>query len=208
MLDFKNEIKSAFGENKLAIGISAAILIVFLIIGYFLAPQLDELLHPVVNDLANRVHSGEIQISFQSIFANNIRVVVMSFLLGALFGFSALILAFNGLFVGYFTGMQDDFFNTVILLLPHGIFELPSCVIACASGFVLFNFIFRFSKSLLKEKNSSLTAGAYAAYVENFDKLKQAIILLMVASVLMIIAGIVEVYLTVPIADFVTSIFS
>lgn len=207
MLDVKKEIKSSFVENKLAIGISAAILIVFLLIGYFLAPQLDELLNPVVNELANKVHSGEIQVSFQSIFSNNIRVVFLSFLFGALFGFSALILAFNGLFVGYFTAIQDDFFNTLLLLVPHGIFELPACVIACASGFVLFNFIFRFMKSLLKQNNGSITGNAYTAYVENFDKLKQAIILLMIASILMIIAGIVEVYFTVPIADFVTSVF-
>lgn len=53
MLDVKKEIKSSFVENKLAICISAAILIVFLLIGYFLAPQLDELLNPVVNELAN-----------------------------------------------------------------------------------------------------------------------------------------------------------
>jgi uncharacterized membrane protein SpoIIM required for sporulation len=48
----------------------------------------------------------------------------------------------------------------------------------------------------------------YASYVENFDKLKQAIILLMVATVLMIIAGVIEVYLTLPIAEFITSVLS
>ncbi|WP_458453880.1 stage II sporulation protein M [Methanobrevibacter sp.] len=206
MLDVKREIKSAFAENKMAIAISTAILIVFLLIGFFLAPQLDELLNPVVNELANKVHSGEIQVSFQSIFSNNIRVVFLSFLFGALFGFSALILAFNGLFVGYFTAIQNDFFNTLLLLLPHGIFELPACVIACASGFVLFHFILRFFKSFVKNENGSITSNAYMAYVDNFDKLKQAIMLLAVASILMVIAGIVEVYLTVAIADFIHSI--
>jgi uncharacterized membrane protein SpoIIM required for sporulation len=48
----------------------------------------------------------------------------------------------------------------------------------------------------------------YDSYVLNFDKLKQAVMLLMLATVLMAIAGVIEVYLTIPIADFITSILS
>ena len=206
MMDFKKEIKLAFSENKLAIYVSIAILVISLLLGYFLEPNLHAYLNPVVEQVENQVRSGEITITFQSIFSNNIKIVFLMFILGIFCCFSALILAFNGFFIGYFTAVQDDLFLTLLMLVPHGIFELPSCVIACASGFVLFNFLLRFLKTLLKQENCSISNKLYASYVENFDKLKQAIILLMVATVLMIIAGVIEVYLTLPIAEFITSV--
>ena len=208
MMDFKKEIKLAFSENKLAIYVSIAILVISLLLGYFLESSLHAYLDPVVDQVENQVRSGEITITFQSIFSNNIKIVFLMFILGIFCCFSALILAFNGFFIGYFTAVQDDLFLTLLMLIPHGIFELPSCVIACASGFVLFNFLLRFLKALLKQENGSFSNRLYASYVENFDKLKHAIILLMVATVLMIIAGVIEVYLTLPIAEFITSILS
>ena len=207
MIDFKKEIKLAFTENKLAISVSIAILVISLLLGYFLESSLHAYLNPVVEQIENQVQSGEIALTFQSIFSNNIKIVFLMFIFGIFCCFSAVILAFNGFFIGYFTAVQEDLFLTLLMLIPHGIFELPSCVIACASGFVLFNFIVRFLKTFVKQENGSISNQLYASYVENFDKLKQAIILLMVASVLMIIAGVIEVYLTLPIAEFVMSSF-
>ena len=207
MIDFKKEIKLAFTENKLAISVSIAILVISLLLGYFLESSLHAYLNPVVEQIENQVQSGEIALTFQSIFSNNIKIVFLMFIFGIFCCFSAVILAFNGFFIGYFTAVQEDLFLTLLMLIPHGIFELPSCVIACASGFVLFNFLVRFLKTFVKQENGSISNQLYASYVENFDKLKQAIILLMVASVLMIIAGVIEVYLTLPIAEFVMSSF-
>lgn len=42
---------------------------------------------------------------------------------------------------------------------------------------------------------------------KNYDKLKQSLILLGVAVVLMAVAGIIEVYVTVPFANFIFSFF-
>ena len=207
-MDFKKEIRLAFSENKLAIGISIAILFISLLAGYFLEPYLNAYLNPVVDNLSKQVHSGNIQLTFKSIFSNNIRIVFIMFIMGILCCFSAVILAFNGLFVGYFTAIQDDLFTTLLLLVPHGIFELPSCIIACASGFVLFNFIFRFLKTFVRQDDGPVSGQLYSSYVDNFDKLKQAILLLLVAAILMVIAGFVEVYLTEPIARFILSVAS
>ena len=208
MIDFKKEIKQAFTENKMAVYASIAILVISLLVGYFLEPYLNSFLNPVVENLSNQVQSGNIQLTFQSIFSNNIKIVFLMFIMGVLCCFSALILAFNGLFLGYFTAIQDDLFTTLLMLIPHGIFELPSCVIACASGFVLFNFILNFFKTFAKQEDAPISSQRYDSYVDNCDKLKQAIILLAVSAILMIIAGFVEVYLTLPIAEFITSRFS
>ena len=209
MLDFKKEIRLAFSENKRPIAIAGAILIVSLILGYCLEPYLHAYLNPVVENLSRQVESGSIKLTFHSIFSNNIRIVFLMFIFGLLCCFSALILSFNGFFVGYFVAVNNDnLFKTLLMLIPHGIFEFSSCIIACASGFVLFKFLYRFLKSFAKMEDGSISSQLYASYVENFDKLKHAIILLMIATVLMIAAGIVEVYLTIPIANFIISISS
>ncbi len=209
MLDFKKEIRLAFSENKMAICISIAILLISLILGYVLEPNLHAYLNPVVENLSKQVETGNIKLTFHSIFSNNIRIVFFMFIFGLLCCFSALILAFNGFFVGYFVAVNsNDMFKTLLLLIPHGIFEFSSCIIACASGFVLFKFLYRFLKAFARNDEGSLSNQLYESYVENFDKLKQSIMLLLVATVLMIIAGIFEVYLTLPIANFILSISS
>lgn len=209
MLDFKKEIRSAFSENKMAICISIAILLISLILGYVLEPNLHAYLNPVVENLSKQVETGNIKLTFHSIFSNNIRIVFFMFIFGLLCCFSALILAFNGFFVGYFVAVNsNDLFKTLLLLIPHGIFEFSSCIIACASGFVLFKFLYLFLKAFARNDEGSLSNQLYESYVENFDKLKQSIMLLLVATVLMIIAGIFEVYLTLPIANFILSISS
>ena len=201
-----NEVKLAFTENRLAILSAVAILFISMILGYFLEPYLHGLLNPVVEELTEKVQKGIIQITFQSIFSNNIKIVFSMFIYGMILCFSAVILAFNGFFVGYYVATADDLFQTLLLIIPHGIFEFSSCIIACASGFVLFNFLYRFFKALFKTDTDSVKEMLSISFNASSEKLKQAIILLVIASILMAIAGFIEAYLTIPIADFIYSL--
>lgn len=203
----KTEVKKAFVENKFAIIASAIILFISLILGYLLEPYLYSYFNPVVEDLTEKVQTGVIQLTFQDIFLNNIMIVLQMFIFGLLFCFSALILAFNGFFVGYYTAISPNLLQVLLLTIPHGIFEFSSCILACASGFVLFNFIYRLVKTFLKEKEGKFFDRLIYSYDKNFDKLLQAFILLALASVLMIIAGIIEAYITLPLAEFLFSLF-
>ena len=203
-----NEVKSAFTENKLAIISAVAIFFISIILGYLLEPHLHGFLNPVVEDMAEKLEKGVIQLTFQSIFFNNIKIVFSMFVYGMLICFSAVILAFNGFFVGYYVATTDDLFKTFLLIMPHGIFEFSSCIVACASGFVLFNFLYRFFKALFKTDTDSVKEMLSISFNESSEKLKQAIILLVIASILMAIAGFIEVYLTIPIAEFIYSILS
>ncbi len=203
----KTEVKKAFVENKFAIIASAIILFISLILGYLLEPYLYSYFNPVVEDLTEKVQTGVIQLTFQDIFLNNIMIVLQMFIFGLLFCFSALILAFNGFFVGYYTATSPNLLQVLLLTIPHGIFEFSSCILACASGFVLFNFIYRLVKTFLKEKEGKFFDRLIYSYDKNFDKLLQAFILLALASVLMIIAGIIEAYITLPLAEFLFSLF-
>lgn len=203
-----DEIKSAFSENRIAILSSIAILFISIILGYLLQPQLYDYLNPVVDDLTEKVQTGVITLTFQSIFFNNIQIVFSMFVYGLLFCFSALILGFNGFFVGYYVATSDNIVSTLLLIIPHGIFEFSSCILACASGFVLFNFLAKFILTLLKQKDSSIKESLSVSYDASYPKLKQAFIIFILASVLMAIAGFVETYLTLPIAEFLYPFFA
>ena len=203
-----SEIKSAFSENKLAIIVSIAILLISLVLGYILEPQLYAYLNPVVEELTQNVESGVIKLTFEDIFFNNIKIVFQMFIYGVVFCFSAIILAFNGFFVGYYVATSDDLLFTLLLIIPHGIFEFSSCILACSSGLVLFNFLYKFLKTLWCEDNESIKVSLLNSFDASYDKLKQAVILLVIASILMVIAGFFEVYLTLPIAKAIISILS
>lgn len=202
------EVKLAFSENKTAIIAAAVIFFASIILGYFLEPYLHGFLNPVVEDLTQKVETGVITLTFKSIFMNNIQIVFLMFIMGLLLCFSALILSFNGFFAGYYVATTPDLLKSLLLIVPHGIFEFPSCIIACASGFVLFNFLYVFLKTLLKIENASVKEMLASSFSAASVKLKQAIILLAVASLLMAIAGVVEAYLTIPIAEFIYSLVS
>ena len=197
------EVKSAFRENKLAVYASVAILFISLLLGYFLEPYLYSYFNPVVEDLTHQVQQGTIKLTFQSIFLNNIRIVIAMFLFGVTCFISAVILGFNGFFAGYYVATTDDLFQSLLLIVPHGIFEFSSCILACASGFVLFNFVFKFLKTLYGQDNGPVKELLRMSFDESVVKLKQAIILFVIASILMAIAGFVETYLTLPIAELI-----
>ena len=173
---------------------------------------------PVVDKLTEDVKTGVITLTFQTIFTNNILIVFRMFLLGIFFCFSGVILAYNGFFVGYYIADSQNLFKVLLYIIPHGIFEFSSCIIATASGFVLFHFLFRLMYNIakpdfdyirLEDKFYNLTFKDKLVYSleKNYDKLKQSLILLGAAVILMAIAGVIEVYLTVPIANFILSIF-
>ena len=72
MLNIKNEIKSAFLENKTAVYISIILLLGTLIAGYVLQHYLQSIFDPVVDKLTEDVKNGVITLTFQTIFTNNI----------------------------------------------------------------------------------------------------------------------------------------
>ena len=87
------------------------------------------------------------------------------------------------------------------------------CIRICAVPF-LFRLVYNIAKPdfdyiELEDKFYNLTFKDKLVYSleKNHDKLKQSLVLLGVAVILMAIAGVIEVYLTVPIANFILSIF-
>lgn len=201
----KNEVNRAFAENKFAILASFLILFVSMILGYAFESNLHSYLNPVVEDLTEKVESGVVQLTFGDIFLNNIMIVFQMFVYGLFFCFSAVILGFNGFFVGYYAATSPSLLEVVVFVVPHGIFEFSSCILACASGFVLFHFAFKLIRTFLREKERKFIDRFIHSYDANFDKLLHALILFAIAVILMVIAGIIEVYITLPLGKFLLS---
>ena len=208
MLNIRNEIKLAFLENKTAIYISVILLLGTLIAGYILHPYLQSIFDPVVDKLTEDVKTGVITLTFQTIFTNNILIVFRMFLLGIFFCFSGVILAYNGFFVGYYIADSQNLFKVLLYIIPHGIFEFSSCTNPDAVA-IIHEAKPDFDYVRLEDKFYNLTFKDKLVYSleKNYDKLKQSLILLGAAVILMAIAGVIEVYLTVPIANFILSIF-
>ncbi len=205
---FKNEIKIAFSENKFIILISTAILLISIILGYIFQPYLYHYFNPVVEDLTNKVQTGVVKLTFEDVFFNNISIASRMFIFGIAFCFSAVILGFNGFFVGYYVASADNLLVVLLLIIPHGIFEFTSCILATAAGFILFNFLYKFLKTFLFQENNSIINKLKISVSLNFSKLKQAVILFAISAVLMAIAGIIEVYFTIHIANYIMSVLS
>lgn len=201
-----NEIKSVFVENKWAIYISIAILFISLILGYFLEPHLYSYFNPLVDNLTQKVQSGAIKLTFQDIFLNNLKVILMMFIYGIGCCISVLVLSFNGFFAGYYVATKSNQVAVLMYIIPHGIFEFSSCILACASGIVLFNFVYKFLKAAWNQDEGSILQRLLNSFDESYIKLKQALIIFAISLILMVIAGFIEVYLTIPIANFVLSI--
>lgn len=205
-MNILDEIKLAFRDNWRLLLFSSIIFIVSLVIGFIYQASLHSTFAPVVQQLTNDLEQGIITFTFKDIFINNIIIVFEVFILGIVFCFSIFILLFNGFFLGYFIASQPDLFQTLMLIIPHGIFELPSLVIATSSGLVLFKFIYKVIKCY-SEFNGSFKVKISSSIEVNFKYFKESVILLCIAAILMIIAGFIEVYITLNIANWIFSIF-
>jgi len=159
----KKEIKVAFVENKYLLLISALLFIIPMFAGYFFAPFFKSMLNPMVDSFRDRVSKGEIQLTQNSLFFNNVYVAIVIYFGGIIFGLlAAALLISNGLFIGFFA-TQYDLYTFILLTLPHGIFEIPGIIIAGAGGFTMFIFIFNFFKEIIFPKSADFKN------LENFE---------------------------------------
>ena len=215
------ETKAAFSNNKWLLLFSTLLFVIPLLIGYFYADAIAEYIQPMVDAFQKQVDEGVITLTTHSIFANNVTVAIILYALSAIGGvLGALILANNGLFIGYF-GAGFDIYAYLALTVPHGIFEIPAIIIATTGGFVLLSFVLHFLWNIISPDYSyldifdpyfsdvkiTLKQRFYAAFKKNQNKLKESFIFLCLAVILLIIAAFIEANITVPLANWLFSLF-
>ena len=217
----KEEIKSAFKNNKKFLLLSTLLFMIPALIGYFYPEWIAEIVQPIVDSFQKQVTEGTITLSTSSLFTNNVTVAIMIYALTALGGIlGAFILVNNGMFVGYF-GTKVNIWAYLALTLPHGIFEIPAIIISATGGFVLLSFILHFLWNLFSPDYSyldvfdpyfsdvkiSIKDRFVAAFKKNQSKLKESFVFLCLSVVLLIIAAFIEANITIVLANIVFSLF-
>ncbi|MEA4957836.1 MAG: stage II sporulation protein M [Methanobrevibacter sp.] len=175
--------------------------------GYFFAPYISGAMNPMVDSFRERVQQGDIQLTHNSIFFNNIYVGIILYCGAITFCLiTASVLITNGVFIGYFA-TKMPLYSFLLLTLPHGIFEIPAIIIAGASGFVMFKFLVEFikdiayPKAISDEVKISVKHRITNSLNNNIDRLTQSLALLGFSAILLVIAAFIEAYLTISIAN-------
>jgi stage II sporulation protein M len=135
-------------ESKNFIYSIIGIFILFTLIGYFIpAPEsIAEKIMQYIEILIQQTEGLGFAGILEFIFVNNFKSVLISLLLGVIFGILPIIGAIaNGYLLGFvsFMGVQAEGFSILLRLVPHGIFELPAIFLSMGLGLKFGTFLFQ-----------------------------------------------------------------
>lgn len=222
MTDFKyyagkllGEVKSSFANNMFIMLFAVLIFLVPLVAAYYYPDAFASIANPMIDQFEQNIADGTVTLTVSSLFVNNFTVALMIYAGAALLGIIGItVLAMNGLFLGFFAS-QMDLTSYMALTLPHGIFEIPAIIIACAGGLVLLKFVICFVWNIISPDKSDEAYNHYfgdlgLSFTDRFmlslskhqNKIKESFVLLVISAVLLLIAAFIEANLTIPIATF------
>nr|WP_319374444.1 stage II sporulation protein M [uncultured Methanobacterium sp.] len=204
---YEGLIGGLYNRNETFFMLSAMIFIASLFIGYAFAGMLEPLLGSMLGDFKRRLTQGELQITTFSLFANNLKVALLIYGGGLIFGLvTAFYLISNGVFIGY-TAAQFQLGDFIIYTIPHGIFELLGIIIAGAAGFKLGSIVLNILKGLLKLQSDFSMSNQLKYLLEaNLDDFKDTLILMGIAVALIFIAAIIEANFTLSWASYMKGV--
>ncbi len=206
----KEKYEGFFGglykRNETYLILSAVLLLVSILVGYAFAGFLTPLIGPMLGNFKHQITSGQIQITTQSIFLNNINVAIHLYLGGLIIGIgTAFYIITNGAFIGY-TATQVPLGSFLIYTVPHGIFELIGIIIAGAAGFRLASCVLNILKDLthMRSDISFSTQFKYALELHT-DEFWESLKLMAVAAVFLLVAAFIEANITINLGNYITS---
>lgn len=196
-----------YQRNETLLVLSAALLLGSIFVGYAFAGFLSPVLGGLFGEFKNRVVQGQIQLTTQSIFVNNITVALSIYLGGALIGIiTAVYLIFNGIFIGY-AGTQFPLGDYILYTIPHGIPELLGIIVAGAAGFRLGSCVLHIFKDLTRMRTDISKATQFKYIIElHVDEFWDSMKLLAIALVLILIAAFIEANITLAWGSYIKSI--
>ena len=205
LTQFKNLLMESLRDNKkLIIGLYALFIIVFIIAWIYSSAHAAEMISTMqaANDTASSVGLSS-SLSPVDLFIHNEGGGIFTYIASIFFGIFAIIMviynAFNtgilGPIIGHFApggGLQY-----IIYLIPHGIFEITATVLQSVAGILLFMFIYKFIRAIIGKETQGLS--------ESFEVAKkpliQSLVIMVFAAILLLIAALIEAYLSVPISE-------
>lgn len=203
-----NYFKELYHRNKFLLKFSAVIFIVLfivgLILGYYQAAYIENLLNTYIKMLK----SANIQINTSYIFLHNFQAAFLSYMGGIVLGIIPfLILSFNSFIYGAFLGylFHGSVAGTSLVLtpgyflaysLPHGVFEFPGFIVAAAAGFRLTTLVYGIVYDKIKKNPVNV----------HFWKFKDSLVLFGISTLLIFIAAIIEANFTMSIGNLFTGL--
>lgn len=190
---YYNFFSALYKRNKKLLIVSTAIFVISIFIGYIFSGSIDPFVTKAMSTLKGKFSKQGI--STVSIFLNNIYSASVIYIGGLFLGIITFISLFsNGLILGYLANKIPPV-AFIILIAPHGIFEIPALILAGAAGFRLTSMVINIIKSLLNKKPVS----------ENYWEFKDSLALFAIAAVLFFIAAIIEANITFSLVDYAKS---
>jgi stage II sporulation protein M len=174
---------------------AALVFVLGVILGYTDPSAFDKLIHAQMDQLkgmANAIKQSDHQqwYLFSRIILNNLLACGMAILLGLFFGIIPLyFLVSNGLLIGYLAANRTDgvtIFYFLKGILPHGIIEVPTFILACALGL-------RLGFLMLESIGSLFNLGRREKFQVKFRAfIKLLVPMLILITGLMLLAAIIE----------------
>lgn len=193
----KNNLKEYFYRNRYYILLAVIILAISIIIGYIYRDMFKQIM---IELLKNMNISDTPSIAVGELFTNNLRVTLLIMLFGALFSIiSTIILFINGIVIGFVSSLVP---LPVMLayVVPHGIFEIPATILAVVGAFLITKIEIDLIKGTLQKDKT------FKGEIKNSSQLmKDVILTITIIVVLLVIAAIIEAFITPIIGNWIVS---
>ncbi len=206
--NYKNFFIDLYKRNKIVLMASLIIFFASVVIGGagpYLSGSFNQFItNLMINYLSNLTHLTNV--NTLSIFLNNSNIAFLYMYIGSIFfGISSIIeLIFIGLFNG-FTFVKYPF--TLFYLLPHGIFEVSSYIIAAAAGFKLLSTVMNIIwKGIHIKRDNPIGEQVNKILSINYLKFRDSLTLIVIAIILLIIAAIIEVNISKALGNYITGL--
>lgn len=204
-MNVKDLIFETLKENKkLIIGLYALFIITFIATWIIVAPMMANV--PVNETITTTPGTDS---SAVELFIHNEASGLLTYFGSIFFGIPAiLMIIYNGFNIAalgplFAKILPNGGIMYIIYLIPHGIFEFTGMVLDATGGILLFLFIWRFIRALIK----SDTNGASDAFKKTKKTLIQSITIFLIALCMTLIAAPIEAYLSTNIAEFLMHLF-
>ena len=191
-------LRGYFHRNRNYILFVIALFAISLIIGYVFRDVFADYVIEAIRNMAKNITNDSSSLSL-GIFLNNLRVAFIIILLGFLFSiFSLMILFTNGVLIGFmFTIVPAPLM--LIYTLPHGIFEIPQLILTVVCALLVTKLEINLIKGVLQRDKT------FKGEIRNSSTIIKDIILsITIIVVLLVIAALIEGYVTPVIGGAVT----
>jgi len=153
-MNFINHFTHPFKTYSAELKLTIFLFILGIVIGLSGIADIEEIKQAILEKFASfkDIHGVDL---FWSIFLNNFQASAIAFYAGIFFMIIPFTISLaNGLVIGLVLPMSDKpIYETILKLIPHGIFELPAIFLAIALGFSLGKWVKKEEKiTYIKEK--------------------------------------------------------